>query len=60
MEIKYYKKNVYGNEHLYIASTGQSEVKLAVQQLTGTKTLLTGHIEALEALGFTFKQVLPE
>ena len=56
MKIEYYKKNVYGNEHIYIKD---KEISAIVHQLTAKKTINEADITALEALGHEFVQVLP-
>ncbi len=53
--IKYYTRSVYGNDNIYIADSEQAQLVFA---LTGTKTLLPHQKSALEALGFTFEEVL--
>lgn len=55
MEINYYVKSVYGNEMAYIADTKKLQ---AISILTGQKTLSARHMEALEELGFSFKEVI--
>lgn len=56
-EIRYYKKNVYGNEHIYIKDIDIADL---VQGLTGKKTINISDMQILQALGFTMVQVLPE
>lgn len=53
--IEYYIKDVWGNKRSYIADKETAE---NISLLTGQKTLDARHFQALEALGFTFKQVL--
>ncbi|QGH73369.1 MAG: hypothetical protein [Siphoviridae sp. cttb18] len=53
--VGYYRKQVYGNEHMYIADP---KIASAVAQLTGNKILLPNKMEALKNLGFTFEEVL--
>jgi len=48
MFIEYYKKNVYGNEMMYIKDEKQKNV---VQTLTGKKTVNNDDINALQSLG---------
>lgn len=55
MEIDYYRKNVYGNELMYVAS---EDAKYAIYALTGKNSISPLHINALESLGCTFKEVL--
>lgn len=55
-EITYYRRSVYGVEHMYIAD---AYVAALVRALTGTKTLLDAHKKALEGMGYTFAEVLP-
>ena len=45
------KRNVYGNELIYIVSDHAK----AIQQLTGKKTIDENDIATLEELGFTIK-----
>lgn len=56
MNIDYYVKNVYGNEMMYIKDDA---IWHSVSTLTQRKTLLNSDKKALEALGFSFTQVLP-
>jgi len=53
MNIKYYRKNIYGQDLLYIVGT---EGK-AIQTLTGKKTIDRRDIAALESLGHIFELV---
>lgn len=53
MEIKYYKKNVYGNELVYPLDHIDS-----LKWLTGQKTLSKAHMVALTAMGFNLVEVL--
>ena len=55
-EIQYYIKTVYGNNLMYIVD---EEVRVAIQRLTGQRTLTEEAKQALQDLGFTFNQVLP-
>jgi hypothetical protein len=55
-EITFYRRSVYGVEHMYIAEPTMAG---KVQKLTGTKTLLPIHKRALEEMGYTFSEVLP-
>lgn len=55
MIIEFYRKNVYGNEHLYPMDYKYSE---ALYEMTGKTTLTQGIINGLKVLGFTFKEVL--
>jgi hypothetical protein len=48
MKIEIKHKNVYGNDQMYVCNP---IVKEAISDLTGTKTLLPRHVEALKALG---------
>lgn len=56
MKIEYYKKNVYGNELVYIKDERIAQIIL---RLTGRKTIDTRAMEALTALGHELVQVLP-
>lgn len=51
--IRYYRKNVYGNENFYAVDHVD-----AISTLTSRKTLLKNDMKALEQLGFEFKEVL--
>jgi hypothetical protein len=53
--IEVYTKNHYGKEFIYIKD---AKVSLAIQNLTGNKTLSQYDIHHLKRLGFTFKVVL--
>ena len=55
MNFNYYIENVYGKPLVYLANELERET---VQRLTGQKIITTSSREALEALGFTFTQVL--
>lgn len=52
--INFKKVTVYGNELLYITS----EQSLAIEKLTGKKTITPSIMTALKELGFEFVQVL--
>lgn len=52
--IPVYVRNVYGNEHIYVADADKART-LAV--LTASKTLTHSHVRALQELGFTFEHV---
>ena len=53
--IKIYKKNVWGNDLIYIKDEKEAE---AMRKLTGRKTINASDIRTLEALGFDFEYVL--
>lgn len=55
MKIEYYKKNVYGNDYLYIKD---KMTATAIQMLTGKKTITEIDKSNLEYLGCTFIQVI--
>ena len=55
MQIDYYAKSVYGLDKNYAADP---TIATALSALTGTKTLLPEHVEALKALGFTLNKVI--
>ena len=55
MNIEFYRKNVYGNELMYIVDI---KIQQAVKTLTGQKSLTPNVRGALEELGFTFTEVL--
>ena len=48
-------KSVYGEDKTYLAN---SDAASAILRLTGRKTLTATDRKALEALGFTFTQVV--
>jgi hypothetical protein len=52
--IQVYSRNVYGRFLVYAANPEQAQHLTA---LTGSKTLETRHVAALEAMGFTFDTV---
>ena len=51
--IRFYRENVYGNELLYPVDQA-----VAIEMLTGKKTLTKRTILALGLLGFSFVEVL--
>ena len=55
--IKFYRDRVYGVVKFYVK---QPEVAQSISALTGRKTLTEADMKALEALGFTFEEVLNE
>lgn len=55
MNIQYYKRNVYGNETLFVKD---HELSMTIRLLTGKASLTSNVVEALKKLGFTFEQVL--
>ena len=55
MIIQYYKKNVYGVEYIYILD---KDIAKNIAVLTCRKTIDKRDIEALQCLGFEFKEVL--
>lgn len=54
--IEIYRKNVYGNENIYIKD---QKIAVAVGELTGKVTIDARDMKCLEFLGFTFQEVLP-
>jgi hypothetical protein len=56
MNIKYYTKNVYGRDVMYLAEPKMAE---ALTKLTKLKTMSKEHMVALTELGFTFEEVQP-
>lgn len=52
MEIKYYIKNVYGVDRIYIKNADQAR---AISALTGQKTVSAAQLEALKLLGVNIK-----
>jgi hypothetical protein len=56
MEIKIYRKHIYGNElTLYV----DQEIGSAMFELTQKRTLTDRIRKSMEKLGFTFIEVLP-
>lgn len=55
-EITYYRKSVYGNEHIYAADETQAH---CLALLTGQKTLTESSLNALAGLGFSLTEILP-
>lgn len=55
MEIKFYRKNVYGKELMYVAD---EKIAHHLSQLTGRKTVDSRDMHDLKELGFTFSEVL--
>jgi len=55
MTIQYYRKNVYGNEVMYIAD---EHIAYYVNQLTNRVTMTGSDMFALSKLGFEFEEVL--
>ena len=55
MTIQFYRKNVYGNELMYIQD---SQIARAVRELSGHESLPAHAKCALESLGHTFEEVL--
>lgn len=55
MNIEYYRKNVYGNDYVYVSNKEQAN---SIKKITGSVTLKPSHIEGLSELGFTFKQII--
>ena len=53
MNIMYFKKNVYGQDLLYVVGAEGD----AIKTLTGKKTVDRRDLAALEALGHTFELV---
>lgn len=54
--IKYYVKNVYGKELIYLVDEQQANI---VRTLTGQKTVSDNHLHALVALGCSIEEVMP-
>lgn len=54
--IEYYRKNVYGNELLYVKD---QKTAVAIQELTGKVTIDARDMKCLEYLGHSFVEVLP-
>lgn len=54
--IKFYRKNVWGNELKYVADPITAAT---ITSLTGQKTLSEQQIKSLTALGLSFEEVLP-
>lgn len=55
MKLEYYRKNVYGNDRLYIHG---AVVAANVWILTGQKTVSEKHLTALRALGVETEEIL--
>lgn len=55
MTIQYYRKSVYGEEKMYIATQVQAEI---VSCLTNKKTISQGDIICLQKLGCKFVEIL--
>ena len=55
MIIEFYIKNVYGKENIY---NKDENIAKNIQTLTTKKTIDKNDMQALENLGFTFKQVI--
>lgn len=56
MDIQYYRKNVYGQEKMYLSSP--LEAAKAILLLTGKVTIDGEDIENLTTLGMKFHEVL--
>lgn len=56
MQIPFFTKSVYGNEHKYVADPILAQ---AISALTGKRTIDARDVSALSALGHSFVQVLP-
>lgn len=54
-QIDYFRKNVYGNDLMYVADRRTAQL---IQRLTGKQTLREQDIATFNELGFTFKEVL--
>lgn len=52
--MKYYRKNVYGNELMYLADKNQKD---AVEMISGRKSINPADMFALGMIGFTFEEV---
>ena len=55
MQINYYRKQVYGNDYVYVADDEQAK---SIAKITGSKTLKPIHVEGLSELGFEFDEVV--
>ena len=55
MTIEYYIREVYGIKNYYAVD---KEIASAITKLTGKKTITISTMEALNALGFLFTQVI--
>lgn len=55
MELEFYRKQVYGNELMYLADKAEAK---EMSTLTGRTTINASDMRSLQALGFTFKEVL--
>jgi hypothetical protein len=54
-KINFYVKSVYGTDMMYVADQKQAQL---IKGLTGQKTLTNQVMTSLQALGFTFEQVM--
>lgn len=55
--IKYYTKQIYGKDTMYIAD---KEDAAKLQELTGRKTMTESDKRALVRFGFLLEEVLPQ
>lgn len=55
MNIQYYRKNVYGNELIYLIDSPQAE---SILRLIGQKTISERQIGYFESLGLIFEEVI--
>jgi len=55
MTINFYRKNVYGNDLIYVADEKQAK---SISKITGSKTLKPIHIQGFNELGFEFNEVI--
>lgn len=59
MKIKYYRKNVYGNELIYLIEDGETAEQVeSILRLIGQKTISRSQIARFETLGIAFEETL--
>lgn len=55
MKVQFYRKSVYGNEHMYLIDSDPARLIL---ELIGQKTILDGQMRRFTTLGIEFEEVL--
>lgn len=57
MTIKYYRKNVYGNELIYLVEGGETAEQVdAILSLIGQRTISQSQMTRFETLGVSFEE----
>ena len=57
MNIKYYRKNVYGNELIYLVEVGETADQVeSILRLIGQRTISEGQMARFETLGVKFEE----